>query len=396
MYRERAIDERIESDLTAITKRVLDYLGESRVTAILLVGGFGRGEGSVSRREGHVRVINDYDMIVVPAARTMIGYSVFLHRFGSGLEQIAGQLAHELGVRQIDLTSKPHRFFTAPDPWTIDRYEIREGHFVLFGRRDLCRQLSGREAADIPLLEGTRLLRNRGAGLLLGALYLQRNGGGLTKEGVENVLIECNKMFLAMGDCVLLRYRRYDVSYDERLRRATTLLPGLEGIELTVVQQYLDALSFKLRPDTTPISEDIGNHWLTTRGLFEDFVPWFESQRLLEATSDPSDHRFLGDGRSWRRVMQAAFRRPAAMATVKGRAELRLKSDLLLSLRLVCYLVSAFRREHDRAAELRTAAGLLACDLVGEPPTWWMECVRTLLSIWHPGGAVGQALRSFT
>jgi len=59
-----AADAVVEAELDIVIAEIVRYFGE-HLCAILLTGGFGRGEGSIVETSEGYRPINDYDMILV-------------------------------------------------------------------------------------------------------------------------------------------------------------------------------------------------------------------------------------------------------------------------------------------------------------------------------------------
>jgi hypothetical protein len=58
-------EQKITSDMKAIVNRVTTVVGESDLVAIILGGGYGRGEGGVRVIDGNELLFNDYDLFVI-------------------------------------------------------------------------------------------------------------------------------------------------------------------------------------------------------------------------------------------------------------------------------------------------------------------------------------------
>ncbi|MHC4579941.1 MAG: hypothetical protein ACYS14_00690, partial [Planctomycetota bacterium] len=56
------ISNRIQEDLDRIVEEITQLEG---IVALILMGGFGRGEGSVVTIRGRTRPLNDYDLMIV-------------------------------------------------------------------------------------------------------------------------------------------------------------------------------------------------------------------------------------------------------------------------------------------------------------------------------------------
>ena len=63
VYDEKNIDAGIQSDLEKITA-ILHQNFHDEIQDLILVGGFGRGEGSVLIENGVHKPVNDYDIVL--------------------------------------------------------------------------------------------------------------------------------------------------------------------------------------------------------------------------------------------------------------------------------------------------------------------------------------------
>ncbi len=270
----QAGEERVRSDLDLIVRSLRDILRDS-ARAIFLIGGFGRGEGSVEAANGHLRLVSDYDLLVVTtgsAAWTRL-------RFRRPLAGLLRSLASQLEVKPIDVSLTDENRLRRYRP-TLFNYEMLHGHQLLWGEFSLREAMPPYDATDLPLFEGTRLLFNRGSGLLLAFAKLPTDRDPTSLER-QRFLIECFKAHQAIGDCFLLMHGSYDYRYSERLRRASCL-PWQEAPNgKEILERYKSALEMRLRPRFADLSEvNLKNCWNETRQLYEGFYRFFETQRL--------------------------------------------------------------------------------------------------------------------
>lgn len=237
--------------------------------AVLITGGFGRGEGSVVVEE-KPRPLNDYDMAVIVPGNARYRR----HR----LEQAAQEIGDTIGVT-VDVGT-----FDAPRlrklPPTILIYEIRDGHHVVSGDgADL--RWPEFTAADLPLEEGTDLLFNRGMSLLRSRLARLEEWPETYPLGTRRqCAIHIQKAILAWGDAAILAAGRYDGSYRRRAEIIGDLddaaLPPIAGLR----ERYRSAVERKLEPrpgdpdgaDAVKLDATIDDHEIAFR--------WFEERRL--------------------------------------------------------------------------------------------------------------------
>lgn len=212
------------------------------LTALVLGGGYGRGEGAVVRRDGAERPYNDLDLIVVTrrlgvaraADLAAVGHR---HQRGLGVEVDFGRPLTPAAIRRW-----PH--------WLM-WHDLVHGHVVLRGDgMVLERHAPARVWTSPPAIEATRLLLNRGAGLLWAMRVCDGHGPAPDPDFVRRNYHKCA---LALGDAALLAHSRYTTlcrGRDERLRQLAADRHAVAELELDAV--YAIALRFKLCPDDVP------------------------------------------------------------------------------------------------------------------------------------------------
>jgi hypothetical protein len=273
-------DAAVQGVLDRVTGEVAALLGRE-LQAIVLAGGYGRGEGGAYRAGGAYRLVNDLDVLVFVQGSLRQARA----RYGAPLERLSHRLlAHGRGLKEIDLvlaSAWQYRFLV---PNTVGYYEIAHGHQTVYGDLDLARTMPGRDPARLPLYEGTNYFRNRGSGLLIAALYWLNDGLG-SAERRQNYQIELQKACQAMGDACLLVAGQYHFSYRERRDRFRRLSAGAFGIppELfdRVARLYEPAVDQKLVPHFEwPGDGEMVERWFEVRDTFGAFFAWYEAARL--------------------------------------------------------------------------------------------------------------------
>lgn len=244
MYARHASTEfnaRLHGALQRLTVDVRRVLRDNLV-ALVLGGGYGRGEGGVVGTGGEERPYNDLDLVLVVRRKNAVP--------AAALAAIGKAYGAELGI-EVDF-SRP---LTLRDirrwPHRLIWFDLLNGHVVLCGPQDLLRTCAPQRLREpLPAIEATRLLLNRGAGLLW-ALRLIR--GLEPSPDADFARRNYYKCALALGDALLIVHRRFSSSYSRR----DALLAGLEAdcaevVELDVGPLYRRALRFKFWPDTLP------------------------------------------------------------------------------------------------------------------------------------------------
>lgn len=270
-----ALEQRIQADMARIRAAALAAVGAENLTALVLGGGYGRGEGGVYVVDGEERVYNDYDLFVVVPFTSRRRRNWVAAR----LAEVKAQVEPNCGIHvdfspPMPLSSLPHQ------PYELMYMEARAGYHVVHGPSDVLDALPAYDVAHPPLEECARLFMNRGVGLLMAQMLL-REKHVLDREEHEFVVRNIYKALLAMGDSVLFIEGRYDPSYLER--RARVQDSGLEGVPSPgrLRGLYEMALAFKLRPShEVPDGQPVAA-WLSE--MVEAYLSvflWFEGSRL--------------------------------------------------------------------------------------------------------------------
>ncbi|HUI06988.1 MAG TPA: alkaline phosphatase family protein [Verrucomicrobiae bacterium] len=233
-YPEREADDMVSGQLRRITDAVKQREGE--VEAVVLTGGFGRGEGGVFRDgDGRYRPVNDYDLIVVDS-----------RDLRSGLAELGGALARELGIDFVDLGYSDGRWEKLP--LTLFNYDLKYGSQVIDGDPAVLDRIPAYASADLPAGELVKLLLNRTAGVLSGLRGAFLKDQRPTEEQQRYLTNQVVKMLMAIGDWHLFRWQGYDSSYALRRQRLASLAPGA-GIDPQFADRICRAYEFKCHPD---------------------------------------------------------------------------------------------------------------------------------------------------
>lgn len=241
LYAPRASSEfnaRFEAALRALSDDVRAALGD-RLVALILGGGYGRGEGAVVHRNGIEMPYNDLDLtLVVRRGR---------RRFEPKLHEIAQRYASRLGI-EIDF-SRP---LTLEDisawPCCLMWQDLLARHVTLEGPPNLLSSLAPQTlTAPLPAIEGTRLLLNRGAGVVWSLRVARDLEPPPDADFIRRNYYKCA---LALGDALLIAHQRFASQYlgrELRLRQLmqTRTVPDVLGL-------YEAALRFKFCPDDLP------------------------------------------------------------------------------------------------------------------------------------------------
>lgn len=204
-------DKKIEQDMKAICKEVLDRV--KNVEAIMLTGGFSRGEGAVKTQNKKVFPYNDYDIQVVSNMK----YSK------EETDKIATDISKKLGYKgivnfypfskdkqnmkdnfYIDLKTDSEKDLSKMLP-RIRTYELRNNSMLLHGK-DIRQLIPNYNLKEIPLSEGAKLLLDRMSQLV--EYYSTER-----KHDDEFLMYIIQQVYAACCTSLLLLNRKYEIGY---------------------------------------------------------------------------------------------------------------------------------------------------------------------------------------
>lgn len=289
------LDSFIENQLTSITAQVLSEFPREHVVALVLGGGYGRGEGGALRTSQGLRPYNDYDLILVHRDIEKTKLSETLSRINQEQGAACGIHVDITPLRESQLAALPQ---------TLTWCELQQGHRVLYGEQSALSRLGSRSVSDVPASEWGRLLFNRGSGVLFSIWAHQgRDSSILAHETFEEFTTrQVAKAWLSLGDVWLADRGLYESSVvaRESAFRAQTPQPAW-------AERYLEAIRFKLspllsRPRNALVAELAELSTYYSRALAEREASEFRPLVGLYATA-----RNL---RPWRWALSSPFRYP--------------------------------------------------------------------------------------
>jgi hypothetical protein len=270
-----ALEQRLAELCAQVRSELEAAIAPSRLEALLLGGGYGRGEGGVLKNSGDDLPYNDlefYLFLTGPPQWNQI-------RHGKRLHHIAEQLTAEAGLEiEFKLISfKQLRNSSV----SMFHYDLVMGHRWIKGNEELLTRCEHHRMPDqIPLAEALRLLMNRCTGLLFSKERLHREN--FTDTEADFTGRNLAKAQLAFGDVFLAVHGQYHWSCRtrrERLRswNAATDFPRLPDLQ----EHHRAGVEFKLHPTRGTGPRD--HYWdrfceLTELGL--QLWLWLESRRL--------------------------------------------------------------------------------------------------------------------
>lgn len=309
--------DQLEGHLDSACQQVLTGVGSIMppriVEALLLAGGYGRGEGGVLKTPTGDRPYNDLEFYILVRGNPWLNR----RRYSPALSHLAHELTTKVGVEvEFKITSAAK---LQADPPSMFYYDLVAGHRRIMGDEAILAHCEHHQNPhNIPLSEAARLLMNRCTGLLLARERLKQKT--FTPDDADFVARNLAKAQLAFGDAVLTAFGQYHWSCRKRHERLLRLhaverLPWFDELR----RHHAAGVEFKLHPFRTPDPQTRLQSRLDEIVAFA--LPiwlWLENGRLdcrfgsaREYALDPADK--CPETNPWRnRLIHAAAFGPAA------------------------------------------------------------------------------------
>lgn len=240
VYGDSAFDCKIDALLEIISGRVIDTVGTENLAALVLGGGYGRGEGGVLlNSNGEMSLYNDFDIFVITRDISRLKR----RHINRVLRNLSPELSMTAGI-DVDFSPAKNVSDLNSCEFTMMWQELKHGHVVIYGQENILDRLPAFDLNNMPHEELARLMLNRGTGLLLARQRMRKKQ--LEDEDVDFIVRNIWKAVMACGDSYLALHHTYSHSYQRRseLFDAYRDDPEISGF----YQWYKSSIEFKLKP----------------------------------------------------------------------------------------------------------------------------------------------------
>ncbi len=279
----------LENHLARICEKVLEgvqaLIPKDKLEALVLGGGYGRGQGGVLKTDSGDAPYNDLEFYVFLRGNRVLNE----RKYHGPLRELGELLTSEAGLHvefKVDALDRLRR-----SAITMFSYDLVSGHRTLLGDETIFNGCEPhRDAMAIPLGEATRLLFNRCTGLLLAKELLKK--GALSDDDADFVGRNLAKAQLALGDVVLVTAGKYHWNCLERKNALSGLAVKEPWID-DVRRHHAAGVDFKLHPRRIlkPLAEFQAEHERIS-GLAKQVWLWLEGRRLNGTFSSARDYAF--------------------------------------------------------------------------------------------------------
>lgn len=218
----------------------------SNLCALVLGGGFGRGEGGITRASGEEKPFNDVDLFLFVQRAAEVDKEE-LHRLEHLYsDKVGAEVEFSVPFAKANLGRiRPAQMW----------FDLIHGHTVLTGETNIVEHFAPAVASAVPPHEGARLLLNRGAGLLWARLCAS---GVTALPDADFIRRNVWKSNLALRDAALILDSKYPSTWKERPgayhKWRSSRNPAASLLQLEAIAR---AAKFKTEPDLFPAVMDL-------------------------------------------------------------------------------------------------------------------------------------------
>lgn len=256
--------------------------------SLVVIGGYGRGEGGVEVRDGIAAPHNNIDFLLLTTRELSPTEQERLQKkIDSDIDPLRSY--HGIG---IDTSIVPVRKLES-SPCLVIWYDMRHGHKPILGDLDYVRNLKQFSLENIEPWNVRDLLVNRGTLLVINRFLLNAAEivGGSSIERIRRTVIKHGiKAIIGYGDALLFFQGKYDWSYAEKQRRMREFALASPSFK----ELYEGAMEFRFAPNYRKyLALDLQSWNERLLATLEPIHLEVESLRLSKRLSDWNDYHRL-------------------------------------------------------------------------------------------------------
>ncbi|MDY6834482.1 MAG: hypothetical protein SVY53_06755 [Chloroflexota bacterium] len=280
------VDNQIDRHMNLIVESMNDAIVQP--AALILGGGFARGEGTAKVIDGVVHPINDYDITIVTEEPLSFSKNT--------LNTLALELSKKITNTSFSFTESTNVFHFYLDfrcmttkelmrlPPLLKYYELKHSGKVIYGDQSILDLIPNYQIKDMPREDGFRFLFNRMSLLVefFRTKYLRKD---MSIQEKESLLYFISKMNMSIAEALTLLSNTFEPSYVQRAnileKSYATHYPELSSIAPNVPDIVTWATDCKLHFEdyvAATSAEEVVDLWFKTRENLRHVIPYYTSK----------------------------------------------------------------------------------------------------------------------
>jgi len=230
-------EEKMTNLLNDISIDIEKFIDSTLYKSVILIGGYGRGEGGVIKVQNVEFPHNNLDFLIV---------SKHINKneeeeLKNNINEIITSHCTSLNI-DFDLSLISEFKLKTCEPLVIT-YDMKYGHKVINGDFSFFTSLSRFDIENIPDWDIRNLMVNRGTLLTINDLILAKKDH--TMKDLKTIIKHCIKAIIGYGDALLYYHGNYHYSYvEKKLRMAQD-----NNVDESFKKLYDDAMAFRFEPN---------------------------------------------------------------------------------------------------------------------------------------------------
>ncbi|NQY52277.1 MAG: hypothetical protein HRT42_01785 [Campylobacteraceae bacterium] len=230
-------EEKMTSLLNDISSDIENVIDLKSYTCVILIGGYGRGEGGVIKINNIEFPHNNLDFLIVSKN---IGKTKKI-QLKNNINSIITTHCKRVNI-DFDLSIICEFTLKICEPLVIT-YDMKYGHKVINGDFSFFTRMKRFDIENIPNWDIRNLMVNRGTLLIINDLILAKKNR--TIKDLKTIIKHCVKAIIGYGDALLYYYGDYHYSYVEKKIR----MSKQNNVDDTFKKMYNDAMDFRFEPN---------------------------------------------------------------------------------------------------------------------------------------------------
>ncbi len=230
-------EEKMTAVLNNISNDIESSINPDYYKCVILIGGYGRGEGGVINIGNVEFPHNNLDFLIISKG---INQNKEM-KLREDIDQIISKNCSLLNI-DFDLAIFSEMKLNLCEPLVIT-YDMRYGHKVISGDSKFLKNMCRFSLANIPSWDIRNLMVNRGTLLTINDLILSKNHH--TMKEIKTVIKHWIKAIIGYGDALLYYNGVYHYSYLEKKIR----MSEQKNIDTSFKKLYDEAMNFRFEPN---------------------------------------------------------------------------------------------------------------------------------------------------
>jgi len=223
--------------LDNIAKNIQQRIDENLYEAVILIGGYGRGEGGVVIIDNVEFPHNNFDFLVI--SKTISKDKEEL--LETQLSNIFNKHTKAINI-EVEFSIMSSKKLKNMQPLVIT-YDMKYGHKLIVGDASVLVNNKNFELDTIPAWDIRNLMVNRGTLLIINDLMLEK--GDLSNSEKKIIIKHFIKAIIGYGDALLFHLGSYHYSYVQKNK----LMEQQYGVEKKFKKLYKEAMEFRFSPN---------------------------------------------------------------------------------------------------------------------------------------------------